>query len=467
MGNTLAWGSRWAIAGQAMRRLLGLCFLVLLVVATGACAGAPGTAVFVRASLVAKRFTLANGLDVVLHPDATFRSVAVNVRYDVGSRHDPRNASGLAHLVEHLTFRGKPDGASDAYSLLEAAGSASHNASTSMDATEYYATVPADQLPLALFIEAARMARPLDGVDEEVFAAERSVVQNERRERVDNVSYGNLDLRAVYLLFEGDAYGIPTIGLEQDIGRLSLASARRFVSSYYRPNNATLVIAGAFDPVRTTALVHELFDAIPAAPVPRTRIVPDPSSTKNVHQVMATGVDAPAVALAWSIPAAGARGWHEMLLARRAVPSLTRRQLGSSVRKIRADVVSMEAASVFLVHAELEPNTRAEKLIDAVGNALAMLVDERYSELLGTEKSRLIADRTLALEALEDRAHVLQSFIARYDYADSIQSELHEISTVRYDDFTAAITRYLQKGRRVSVVASPTANAPKAGWWKP
>ena len=83
-----------------MRRLLELCFLVLFAIAAGACAGSPGSAVFVRANLVAKRFTLANGLDVILHPDPTFRSVAVSVRYDVGSRHDPPDATGLAHLVE-------------------------------------------------------------------------------------------------------------------------------------------------------------------------------------------------------------------------------------------------------------------------------------------------------------------------------------------------------------------------------
>lgn len=265
--------------GGMVAVLLLLCATLL---ATIACCGSSGEGaepVFVRASLASRRFSLDNGLDVVLHPDPSFRSVAINVRYEVGSRHDPSERSGLAHLVEHLTFRTKPDGSHDVFTLLEQAGSSSHNAETSVDANSYHETVPSEALPIALFIEAARMARPLDGVDEEAFAMERSVVRNERRERIDNAPYGALDSAALYLLFEGSSYGLPTVGLPRDLERITLADARRFVSAYYRPNNATLVIAGGFDPRRVTALVHELFDAIPAAPLRNHGIVAEPTSS--------------------------------------------------------------------------------------------------------------------------------------------------------------------------------------------
>ncbi|MBX3206371.1 MAG: insulinase family protein [Labilithrix sp.] len=452
-----------------MRRGVALLLLALLVLAAGACAGRTGAsggerAYFIRANLHSTRFTLSNGLDVVLHPDASFRSVTVNVRYDVGSRHDPPSSTGLAHFVEHLTFRSKPDGTHDLSALLARVGAVTHNATTTTDATEYYATVASSQLPLALFIEAARMARPLDGVDEQGALAERSVVRNERRERFSDVAYGELVLRAVHLLFEGDAYGTPTAGFAHDDERLSLSNAKRFVSAHYRPNNATLVIAGAFEPVSTAALVRELFGEIPAARVPRSRMLPPPSSQKNVDRTMATGVDAPAVALAWLIPPAGARGWHEMELATDLVAELTREELGEPAR-IHAEVVSMEEASVFLVHAELQPKARPQAFIGAVERAVAILVDRRLGALLGNEKTRVIAQRTLELESIEGRAHVLQSFVARYDRADSIQTELHAISDVRYDEFASALARYLQQGRRVTVVAVPTRGAPKAGDW--
>ncbi|MBX3202144.1 MAG: insulinase family protein [Labilithrix sp.] len=449
-----------------MRRGIALLLLVLLALAAGACAGRTGErAYFIRASLHAKRFTLANGLDVVLHPDASFRSVTVNVRYDVGSRHDPPGSTGLAHFVEHLTFRSTPDGTHDLAALLARTGALSHNATTTTDATEYYATVAASQLPLALFIEAARMARPLDGVDEQGALAERNVVRNELRQRHSDVAYGHLGLRAVHLLFEGDAYGAPTGGFAHEDERLSLASARSFVAAHYRPNNATLVIAGAFEPASTAALVRELFGEIPAARVPAPRMLPPPSSQENVDRTMATGVDAPAVALAWLIPPAGARGWHEMELATELVAAFTREELGEPPRRLHAEVVSMEEASVFLVHAELQPRARPQAFIGAVERALAILVDHRLGELLGNEKTRVIARRTLELESIEERAHVLQSFVARYDRADSIQAELHAISDVRYDELASAIARYLQKGRRVSVIAVPTPGAPKAGHW--
>lgn len=113
--------------------VLVLLFAALLAtVACGGSSGAGAEPVFVRASLASQRFSLENGLDVVLHPDPSFRSVAINVRYEVGSRHDPSERTGLAHLVEHLTFRTKPNGTRDAFTLLEQAGSSSHNAETNV-----------------------------------------------------------------------------------------------------------------------------------------------------------------------------------------------------------------------------------------------------------------------------------------------------------------------------------------------
>ncbi len=447
-----------------MGRLLGILLLVLTV-CTIACGGSPGTPVFVRARLDSKRFSLANGLEVVLHPDSSFRSVTVNVRYEVGSRHDPAGASGLAHLVEHLTFRTKPDGTHDAFTLLEQAGSSSHNAETTVDATSYYETVPAEALPVALFIEAARMARPLDGVDEAAFAIERNVVRNERRERIENVPYGNLDGLALFLLFEGSSYGTPTIGLAQELDRLTLEHARRFVSAWYRPNNATLVVAGGFDPLRVTALIHELFDAIPAARIANVGVVPDPTSQENVRWVTEAGVDAPAVALAWGIPAPGQRGWHEMVLAEECFPSAIKHRFGAAARRIRADVIPRDEQSVFLVHAELAPNATASAFVDAVESELREMSREHFASVLGSEKSRVIAQRTLDLEQIDERARVLQAFVARYDRADSIQAELHAFSMVTQSDFAQAIDQYLLRGRRITVEALPKPGAPRAGSW--
>ncbi len=456
---------RPCLSGAAMLRLFGICFLVLLAALLG-CGGSSGAPVFVRASLASHRFTLANGLDVVLHPDPSFRSVAVNMRYDVGSRNDPEGRTGLAHLVEHLTFRGKPDGKLDTFSLLEERGSTEHNATTSTDATCYFETVPSEELPLALFIEAFRMARPLDGVDEPVFAAETHVVRNERRQRVDNVPYGNLDAIATYLLLDGHAYGRPTVGFAEDLERLTLADAQKFVAQYYRPNNATLVIAGGFEPRRATALVHELFDAIPGAPIPAAKAVQWSSlGRKPVHTTMATGAEAPAVALGWIVPAAGALGWHEMVLTAEMFGGWTKYRMGDKVRRIWTEVSSMEQLSVFMVCAELDAGASPDELIDTIDREIEWLADSGADVRLGGEKSRLLARRTLALEDIEHRAGILQTYVARYGNPDSIQAELHEFSVVSRRDIANSVERFLRRGRRVRVDAVPRPGAPKAGTW--
>ena len=429
------------------------------------CGGTQAMPVFVRTNLAVERFSLDNGLNVVLHPDPTFRSVTVDMRYDVGSKHDPPGRTGLAHLVEHLTFRGKPDGKLDAFALLEQRGSRSHNATTTVDATSYYETVPSEELPIALFIEAARMARPLDGVDARSFEAERSVVMNERRQRRDNVSYGNLADYARFLLFEDQLEGRPTVGFAEDLERVTLEDAQTFTSFYYRPNNATLVIAGGFDPRRATALVHELFDAIPGAFLPKAASVGPPMDDRPIHQTIDAGTDAPAVALAWRVPPAGHRGWHEAVIAADMIGGWAKYRMGDAVRWISADVTSWTTDNALVVMAELGPKGKPDELVANIEQELEWLADSGNDNDLGSHKSRLIAERMLSLASLEKRAGELQACVARYDDANCVQSELHEWSAVRPRDLANFVEHFLQRGRRVRVDARPRAGAPKAGAW--
>lgn len=448
--------------------------LLVLAVVVGACGG-NGDHYVVHAHLEATRLALRNGLQVILHPDPSFRHVAVNVRYNVGARHDPSGATGLAHLVEHLTFRSKPDGSLDAFSLLEQSGSASHNATTSEDATDYYETVGSSQLPLALFIEAARMARPLDSVDDAAFRVERDVVRNERRERIDDVPYGELESIARYLLFDAGPYGTPPAGFAQDLERLTFAQAKSFVGSYYRPNNATLVIAGGFDVAQARWLVHRLFDSIPGGPIPETPPLPEAKSSVShqglsrmlsgdIRRVVDVGVDAPAVLLAWRVPPAGRRGWHEMLITSELFGA-TKYKLGASIRRMVVEVDSGDAASVLFVRAELAPKVDPDDVVDEIDSELKSFLDSGLEIGLGRVKSRLIAEQTLALEALDDRARSIQLFFARDGDPDGIQAELHELSLVTHAHLAEAVDRYLVARRRVVLEARPKPGAPRGGAW--
>jgi zinc protease len=325
--------------------------------------------------------------------------------------------------------------------------------------------MPGEELPLALFIEAARMARPLDGLDEAAFAAERSVVQNERRQRVDNVPYGNLDDLALYLLFHEHPYRTPTVGFAADLARATLADARSFATTFYRPNNATLVVTGGFDAKRATALIKELFGAIPAAalPMPDRLPLPKRSGKDEVYRVLETGVDAPAIAIAWLVPPAGTRGWHEMVLAAQLFGPETKHTLGDSVRKLEADVVSLNAVSALLIHIELAPGAGVSAALARVDEELDTFAGTSADLRLGAAKSHIIAQQTLNLEQLDGRAKALQTYVARYGHPDSVQYELHEFSDVTRSSLADAVSSF--RKTRVVVEARPDPSAPKAGRW--
>jgi zinc protease len=220
-------------------------------------------------------YTLPNGLQVILHADHSVPIVAVNTWYHVGSADEQPGRTGFAHLFEHIMFMGSehvPVGGFD--QMLEAAGG-NNNGSTNEDRTNYYETMPANALPLALWLDADRMGWLLPTMDQQKLDLQRDVVKNERRERVDNVPYGRAEETIAAVLFPGrHPYAWPVIGSMADLSAASLEDVRGFFRTYYAPNNATLAIAGDFDRDSVKTWVARYFGAIPRGPAlpPRPQI---------------------------------------------------------------------------------------------------------------------------------------------------------------------------------------------------
>ena len=209
--------------------------------------------------------TLENGLTVVLAPDSAVPVVAVNLWYGVGSRNEREGRTGFAHLFEHMMFQGSahvPKG--QHFELLESAGG-SMNATTWFDRTNYFETLPAHQLDLALWLESDRMGWLLPAMDQEKLDNQRDVVRNEKRQSYDNQPYGDWQERIQALLFPSDhPYRHTVIGSMEDLGRAELADVEGFFLTYYRPNNAVLTLAGDFDPDDAFERVKRYFGEIPA-----------------------------------------------------------------------------------------------------------------------------------------------------------------------------------------------------------
>ncbi len=218
-----------------------------------------------------EKFTLANGLDVILHEDHKLPVVHVNLWYHVGSKNEKPGKTGFAHLFEHMMFEGSKNVKGEYVSLMEKAGAnifqGGVNGTTDFDRTNYFETVPSGSLELVLWAESDRMAYLLDALTQENLDNQRDVVKNERRQGMDNVPYG----RAVELLFEnlfpkGHPYSWHIIGNMEDLSGASRDDVKEFFKTFYTPNNCTLVIAGDIDPEEAHRLVETYFGPIPPGP---------------------------------------------------------------------------------------------------------------------------------------------------------------------------------------------------------
>jgi zinc protease len=248
-----------------------------------------------------EKYKLPNGLEVILHEDHSTPIVTVDTWYHVGSGDEQVGRTGFAHLFEHIMFMGSqnvPVGAFD--QMLEAAG-ADNNGSTNEDRTDYYENLPSNALALALWLDADRMGFLLPTMDLAKVNLQRDVVKNERRQRVDNQPYGRADETILAALYpKTHPYSWPVIGSMADLSAASLADVQNFFKTYYAPNNATLAIAGDFDPAAVKKMVSLYFGSIPRGPeVKRRMTVPAVVIPRDTFLVLEDKVQLPRLFYTW------------------------------------------------------------------------------------------------------------------------------------------------------------------------
>ena len=254
-------------------------------------------------------YKLSNGLQVLLHEDHKLPIVAVDIWYHVGPVKERAGRTGFAHLFEHMMFEGsKHVGEKAHFKYLEAAGATDINGTTDSDRTNYFETVPANQLELALWLESDRMGFLLDTLDRAKLTNQRDVVRNEKRQG-EGRPYGIVDEEAVHQLFpKTHPYYADVIGSHADVEAARLNDVREFFTQYYAPNNATVAIAGDYDPVTIKALLEKYFGPIPTGPPVTVTPVVTPPITAERRTVITDTVQLPKVILAWLSPPAFSPG---------------------------------------------------------------------------------------------------------------------------------------------------------------
>ncbi len=329
-----------------------------------------------------EKYRLPNGLDVILLEDHRLPLVAVNIWYHVGPANERPGLTGFAHLFEHMMFEGSRHvGVKEHIRRLEAAGATEINGTTDFDRTNYFETVPSNQLELALWLESDRMGFLLDKLDAKNLENQRDVVRNERRQSVESMPYGLVQEELFHRLFPRQhPYHASVIGSHADIEAASLEDVREFFRLYYAPNNASLAIVGDIDPDKARALVGKYFGPIPSGPpVPRIDVV-TPAIASPRRAAVPDQVELPGIFMAWLTDPIFKAGDAECDLIGRILGSRKSSRLYRRLvyeRRLAQDVsahqYSLALGSVFIVEATAKPDVAPETLEQAIDEELVLL----------------------------------------------------------------------------------------------
>src|SRR3954471_17075989 len=330
-----------------------------------------------------EKYQLANGLTVIVSEDHRAPVVGVDVWYHVGAVNERKGRSGFAHLFEHLMFQGSKHLHGDertVFAMLERNGATNLNGTTEWDRTNYFETMPADRLELALWLESDRMGFLLDTVDQKKLDTQREVVRNERRQSIENVPYGRAEERLVQLLYPApNPYFGFVIGSHEDLMRASLGDVQEFFRTYYAPDNASLAIGGDFKPAEVKPLVEKYFGPIPRGPHPPAVSAKTEPHTKEVRETLRDQVQLAKVLIAY----VGSKP-----LQNAAVPPMMRILAGGEGSRLYHDLVYQRKIAQD-VTATWDPSMQLGGIIEITATVQAGHTPEEVDAALREEVKRL------------------------------------------------------------------------------
>jgi predicted Zn-dependent peptidase len=411
-----------------------------------------------------EQFTLENGLRVILSPDDSIPVVSVAVYYDVGSRNERQGRSGFAHLFEHMMFQGSENvGKTEHFQLIMKAGG-TMNGTTSEDRTNYFETLPANQLPLALWLESDRM-RSLK-VTNENFENQRKVVQEEKRLRYDNQPYVNAILRLNEMVYQNFANAHSVIGSMEDLDAATVADVQEFFRIYYAPNNAVLTIVGSFEPEEAKSLVEQFFASIPSQAVPPPAEVSEPPA---VAEKQDTYVDQfaplPAFIMAWKIPPRRTPEFNALYLSGKLLFDGDSSRLYQKLVKGEESVVQLfgnlderRGPSAMWIGAIPKPDKDLNQIRQSIADEIRELSTIGVTaEEMEKLRNQLLNDEVRGRQSTLFRAQRIAEFALYDNNPTLVNTEFEELMRVTPEEIKTAVANYLETDNRANIDIVPAA----------
>ncbi len=393
--------------------------------------------------LAYKKYTLKNGLEVILHRNKNLPLAAVNIWYKVGSANEVKGKTGLAHLFEHMMFQGSQNVPKEMHFRFIQEAGGTLNGSTTLDRTNYYEKVPSNFLEMILWLESDRMGYLLPALDQEKLNNQKDVVSNERLERYDNQPYGLAwEIIITNLFPKNHPYSWPTIGFMNDIKGYTLEDVKSFFSKYYSPSNATLTVAGDFDESETTELIEKYFSEIS----PYNNIHRPDSNSPQLNEIKTIthedNVQLERIYLAWITDKAYANDDAVMDVLGDILAGSKNSRLYKNLvfeKEIAQDVSAFQFSGkltgMFMIVATAKPNVK---------------LDELKSEIM-REIEKIAKEKVDSNELLKSKNGIKANFISSLQHVDGIADQLNS-----YNFFVGKPNYFSEDLKRYEIIEEET-----------
>jgi zinc protease len=475
----LTFGSR--DKGLEMKRGLGLWLITFgLVVSFGACNSYAQSATEAQkkgkersaAKIPIQLYTLKNGLRVVLSEDHSAPTYSIAVTYDVGSRDETPGHTGFAHLFEHMMFQGSENvGKGEHFILIENNGGGV-NGTTNSDRTNYFETLPANQLDLGLFLEADRMKSL--AVTQANLDNQRNAVQEERRLRVDNQPYGKTSEAISETAYDNFGYKHSTIGSMADLNAASLEELKDFFRIYYAPNNAVLALVGDFKKEEALAKIEKYFEGIPSQPAPARPDMTEPQQNAERQKTVEDGfAQVPRLDIVYKIPAYNSPDYMPLSVLMSILGSGQSSRLYQELVKekqlaanVFANAAARRATGLASITALVRPGVKMEDVENSIYREVNRLQTEPVADW-ELEKVRLKYrhDHAAQLSSTLSRAAQLAYYTTAWNDPEVINTEESRLNAVTNEDLLRVANKYLIPTNRsvITTIPKPKTAAGAAG----